>query len=165
MNDDADAENAERQNAELEFVEAAYAPDEAWCIRNQNDNNNNNKGALSHSAIVHRRLRVDNGSVGWVLRLFVPRHLYPQGGAVLQVEGSVDDSNNHNAVPPSRKAAFQALDALLRQCRQQAEASSGEEAVFGVLSAAEEWIQQECESYEEGEDKSDGGAGKWQSGY
>jgi hypothetical protein len=56
----------------------------------------------------------------------------------------------------TNKAAYRALSELVKVCRETAESIPGEEAVFLLFSAAENWIHEELENtYEENKDEDD----------
>ena len=131
--DDDDAENVARRQAELEFVAAAYTPHEAWC----EEEVVRNKGACSTITAVHRRLFAPQAS--WTLKLLLP-HNYPAHTS-LQVQGAV--VNSDQVETEHRKIAFSAVPRLLKVCRDTAESLQGQEALLGVFSAAEEWLQDE----------------------
>jgi hypothetical protein len=116
MEEDGD-DNAERRTAELEFVASAYGPDEAW---------------ISES-VVHRRLNADGVSFLLELRM---TQFYPQSD-FLQISGHVEDEKTTDL-----KAAYNALPKLLHVCREAATSLPGEEAIFTVLTQADEWIQE-----------------------
>jgi hypothetical protein len=103
--------NEERRQAELDFVEAAYTPEEAWVTR----------GDVPH---IYYPVKTQH----CVLCLSLPNG-YPER-QLLEITCEktplIDDS-----LPQQ----------LLEICRQTAAALPGEEAVFVVLSAAQEWIQ------------------------
>jgi hypothetical protein len=119
--------NRERQENELEFVKAAYEPTEAWCSK---------EGELP---TVHRSLKA--GPLAWLLRISLPEH-YPGGGEILHIELKVDEENTID-----RKVAFQQQPALLKVCQQVAESLPGEEALYVVLNAAEQWIHENKDNY------------------
>lgn len=122
-------ENIERQQAELDFVKAAYTSNEAWCdstVRGE------------RCAVIHRRLSrsLPGGSISWILELNMPLR-YPEE-EILVINGHVDEDHTDRSL---RKIAFDTLDPLLAVCKAAAETVPGEEAVFVVLSAAQEWSQ------------------------
>lgn len=130
MDNDVDGEVKERIEAELEFVGSAYSTEEAW-YENERD------------FAVHRRLVLeDELCVVLVLRI-------PAGYLIdspLQLSCTVDSDtgrrNNHLV-----KKAWKAVPKLTEACRLVAEQCVGEEAVFQVLSCAEQWIQEEWQTF------------------
>ena len=123
--DDHDQDNnKERQEAELDFVEAAYGSDEAWC---------------EDSWKVFRRVSLPFGdaSAHIILELHMPE-LYPTEDC-LDVLGVVESAST----PLAAKAAYDALPEFLNSCRQLARALKGDEAVLSVLQFADEWVSDE----------------------
>jgi hypothetical protein len=130
---------SERRQAELDFVAAAYSEDEAWC-----DETEDGLGGLPPN--VYRRLEHESSSshdkvrVSFLLQLEMPAS-YPVAAA-LKVSGTVQEDRTSSRLV---KSAFNALPTLLLSCRQTADdySQNSEEAVFAVLSQADEWIQNE----------------------
>lgn len=118
-----DDEEEERRQAELDFVEAAYDPEEAWCVRGDRI-----------SQIFYRINPFD-----WVMCISLPRG-YPKRELV---EIHLDDASGYTTEDGSLRYR------LLDVCRQAAAALPGEEAVFAVLNAAEQWTQQQLGEEEE----------------
>lgn len=112
----------ERREHELEFVQAAYEPTEAWCTK---------EGGRD---IVYRLLKA--GPLAWLLRINMPEN-YPSGGEILTLYLTVDEERTTN-----RKLAFQQEPLLRNVCQQAAESLPGEEALYAVLNAAEQWVQE-----------------------
>jgi hypothetical protein len=141
---------SERRQAELDFVAAAYSEDEAWCTETEG------LGSLLPS--VYRRLEHESSSananasgshsdrfiVSFLLQLEMTAS-YPIAAA-LKVSGTVQEDRTSSRLV---KSAFNALPALLLSCRQTADdySQNAEEAVFAVLSQADEWIQNEWPAY------------------
>jgi hypothetical protein len=144
-NDESEEDLDERRRAEIEFVSAAYEPSEAWC--------EGDDGVEDSSWIVHRRLDLpatkgsssekDTESASLILHMFMPVR-YP-AQAVLEISGHVEDDR----CTTSRlvKTSHDALPNLLEACREMATSLLGEEAIFGVLSRAAEWIQEDWPRY------------------
>jgi hypothetical protein len=127
----------DRREAELEFISSAYTPAEAFC--NANDS----------LIVIHRRLHLTylnadptSTSLPIVLILELPMK-YPiiEPLLVKDVKLEPDANGNRNAV--MQKKALNALPSLLETCRNIAEDLMGEESVFVVFSAAEDWINEE----------------------
>mmetsp|Transcript_16714 Transcript_16714/g.25249 ORF Transcript_16714/g.25249 Transcript_16714/m.25249 type:complete len:477 (-) Transcript_16714:19-1449(-) len=141
-------ENRERKEAEFEFVSAAYTPEEAWVVRRSHDATNN-------FDYVHRRLYlpIHDGSssssssdIPIELVLGIPLS-YPSV-APLHIEKAclVEEEQNDkpsSIAPPHRKLAMDALPSLIRTCHSVALETAGCESVLGVVSRAEEWINEE----------------------
>ncbi|GAX11955.1 hypothetical protein FisN_8Lh047 [Fistulifera solaris] len=104
--------NEERRQAELDFVEAAYTPEEAWVTR----------GDVPH---IYYRIKRQH----CVLCLSMPNG-YPER-QLLDITCEKTPLINDSSITQQ----------LIEICRQTAAALPGEEAVFAVLSAAQEWIQ------------------------
>jgi hypothetical protein len=136
----------ERRQAELDFVAAAYAEDEAWCEETEEG------GLGAHPPNVYRRLEHESSTdanashdrVSFLLQLEMPAR-YP-ATAALKVSGTVQEDRTSSRLV---KSAFNALPALLLSCRQTADefSQNSEDAVFAVLSQADEWIQNEWPVY------------------
>ena len=164
--DDLIDECRERQEAELEFVTSAYNPEEAWWEEVEKKKNTDGTEESRHrSVIVHRIIPLtvssspspsspDEGedvapsslpsSLRMYLRLTLPQN-YPH--EKLSVEGSVDGSGKGQTSSSLalllRKTAMDSLPALIVACNTVLNECLGEESVFPVFSAAEEWISNE----------------------
>ena len=146
-------ELCQRRNSELEFIGAAYGHDEAWW------------GLDSHDGLprIHRRLHLknilkednydhdhDETPVGVILTLTMPVG-YPASEA-LEISAVVEETkiNNSNKMDSTSlvvKAAWNAIPKLTNACREVANDSVGEEAIFLVLGRADDWIQEEWPSF------------------
>ncbi|KAL7540571.1 hypothetical protein ACHAXR_012541 [Thalassiosira sp. AJA248-18] len=147
----ADQEEAtERRLAEIEFIKSAYSPEEAYVLDDERSNN----------GIIVRRLHLpipsninvaiddkdeETSVVQVELSLRMPEKYPIQEDAVLVVKGSLFSSPSN---PPFiRKAALNAIPQLADACQQTAsevaEAQGGGEAVWSVLTRAEEWVESE----------------------
>lgn len=148
----------ERRQAELDFVSAAYGPEEAWWSLLESEDGNLDEGSIDIIvARVHRRLDLKpaaastsdsttDSSLPIVLKLSMPAG-YPCH-VPLQVQASLLASSSpppslSSPSPTLIKAAYDALPKLTEACRQTALESVGEEAIFSVLSTAEQWLQDE----------------------
>lgn len=119
--DAMDAAN-ERQEGEIDFVEAAYESNEAWC---------------EDSWKIFRRLHLpcgDANAVVIILELHMPE-LYPEQDC-LAVLGFVESASS----PLAAKAGYDGLPELLNSCRQLSRALEGSEAVLSLLQFADEWV-------------------------
>lgn len=130
-------EAKERQQAEIEFVQAAYENDEAWC---GNDDDS--------PTIIGRRLRLastalPNECIDLVLELVMPK-LYPVQ-QVLEVSAKVGTNSNgaSSASSSLTKAAYQALPKLVETCRQVSAEMQGQETVLTIFQHADEWLENE----------------------
>jgi len=144
---DFEEECRDRQLAELEFISAAYNPEtEAW-----HDSN------VTGNPEVHRQLslplplplpstlpsQLHNDTVSTIiicLSLTMP-FTYPVGEEPLQVTGRLCDDESVTDTR-LRKIAINALPHLVSITQQVANESVGMEAIFLVLSRAEEWVCQ-----------------------
>lgn len=148
--------NKDRQMAELEFMTAAYSSDEAWWSTDPP-----NHDPQSVVVVVYRRLVLSEvpsasassggtipssttcadttlfGCMGWILKIHMPMG-YPGNGESLIIQVTVDEEVT---APSVRKKAFQAVEGLLQVCRNAAKSCRGEEALFTVFSAADEWVR------------------------
>jgi hypothetical protein len=117
----------ERRAAELEFVAAAYSPDEAW---------------TSNFDKVHRRLRLEQEDVEVELVLSMPPGYPVCETAPLSIRASL---TNKSSRKNSSKRVGNALPSLLEACRTVAMNCAVEqaEAVFAVLTRADEWVDQD----------------------
>ena len=133
-------EARERQQAEIEFIQSAYSPEEAY--------------VLDGTKIVRLLLlpiAIDDGDGGVcnevvkVELLFEMPESYPvHEEAILSVKGSLKSSPSNPQY--IRKAALYVIPNLLDKCQQTAMDVAGMEAVFSVLSAVEEWVESEWQS-------------------
>ncbi|KAL3931753.1 MAG: hypothetical protein SGBAC_011159, partial [Bacillariaceae sp.] len=139
--EDSYDECKERRDAELEFVESAYAPEEAFCEREDD---------TKPPIIIRKLMLLDEESSGsgdqqssvvmLSMRLALPLD-YP-GHSPLQVELSIDQDGS-SAATNLMKAALNAIPSLNETCRSIAMEHQEEESVFLVFSQADEWIQDE----------------------
>ena len=129
MSQDAE-EAAQRRAAEVDFIEAAYEPEEAWCV---------------DATRIFRRLGLPLGDTRAevMLELYMPP-LYPVEQS-LEVSGSIVSTTN----PAVAKAAYNALPDLLNGCTQLAQALQGSEAVLSILQHAEEWVNDQWPEFTE----------------
>eukprot|EP00527_Entomoneis_sp_CCMP2396_P006487 CAMPEP_0198139644 /NCGR_PEP_ID=MMETSP1443-20131203/2912_1 /TAXON_ID=186043 /ORGANISM="Entomoneis sp., Strain CCMP2396" /LENGTH=510 /DNA_ID=CAMNT_0043801833 /DNA_START=148 /DNA_END=1680 /DNA_ORIENTATION=- len=147
-------DNEERRQAELEFVTAAYEEEEAWCCCCSDENGDPNDACH----VVRRRLFLnddnynDNNSSNHTLQIQLTLTMvsrYPSKQS-LQVSVQLLQQTTNNQSPTTNttkattdliKLAYDsALPDLLSHCRTAAVSVPGEEAVFVVLAAADEWI-------------------------
>lgn len=139
----------ERMEAELEFVSSAYGNDEAWIERiPEND-------TTTIMTMIHRRFLLEGSPnatavvVPIRLTLLLPPS-YPKAEPLQVVDARVEQdtvafssssSFNKGGATLLQKAAHDAMPFLLEVCRSAAIEQVGEESVFVVLNAAEEWMQ------------------------
>ncbi len=131
---EADEECQERRLAELEFVAAAYDPEqEAWHDINANG-----------YPVVHRQIpfqgKDDENSIMVRLSLTMPP-TYPLGVETLEVTARLGEEISVSD-PRLRKCVLNALPHLVAIAQQAANESVGVEAIFTVLSRVEEWVFQ-----------------------
>ena len=124
-------EAAERRSAEIEFVTSAYSPDEV-CISKDN-------------LIINRRLNLsfsDDGDGGAVVQVNLTLKLpetYPiREDAILIIDASLRTCPTNP--PHIRKAALNAIPYLVETCQLNARAAGGGEAIWSVLTSADEWV-------------------------
>jgi hypothetical protein len=135
----------ERREAELEFIASAYTPEEAW-YNNGHDN-------LTQ---IHRRLHLTclntdpTTTTTTITELSVELTLqlpqkYPISEPLMVVDVKLDQDNKTkgNRYVVLQKRALNALPSMLETCRTIAKDHMGEESVFAVLGAAEDWIHEE----------------------
>jgi len=118
----------ERRNAELEFISAAYDPEEAWWEISDDE----------QLPVIYRRLKLPTSgyddSLCVILSLcMVPG--YPETDR-LDIACSVEQGKSSAAL---LRSAYNAFPKLIETCREQLEV--GEESVLLVLSRADEWIE------------------------
>ena len=132
----------ERRAAELEFVASAYDPSEAWC-------ESSSTTTSDVAAVVHRILSLashnssssassEDHQVVVQLTLTLPQ-TYPLHDCLHISARLVSACSNHT----TRKVmVMNALPSLTESCQAVAAANPGEESVFLVLTAADEWVQE-----------------------
>jgi hypothetical protein len=170
VSDDAYDENRERQEAEFEFIQAAYSPEEAWVTveehgngcGDENDVNRETKSSIRR--LFELPIGSDNSAsdplsacIPVELVLTLPPSYPTDDRAILEVDAflshtrkATSTSTNTSTTKPSasyRKYAIDALPDLLRACRTVATEYAGSESVFLVLSRAEMWIDEEWPNY------------------
>jgi len=135
-----DEEVKERQQAELDFVTAAYSPEEAW---------------ISYQPIikVHRLLHLpfqevrdeesttSSSSISIKLEISMPQYYPVEESCILSIGAFLPSSASGDIF--WTKIAIDAIPNLLNKLRSVAVESAGQEAIFVVLSTAEEWIDVE----------------------
>jgi len=137
--DDNDDDNEERRQAELEFVTAAYRPDEAWCEPS---------AVPSRSPIIHRRIVLRDDAHGTSVPLRLSLTLVPgypsqeELPVLLQVDSGPASSSCSSSSLLKLVYDESVLTSLRDHCRSVASSVPGQEAVFLVLTAAEEWVQE-----------------------
>ena len=166
-------ENRERQEAEFEFIQAAYLPQEAWVAVEQRSNNGDKNGvAAAPIKRIYRRLELPidaeidkaSASIPVELVLTIPPSYPTNEMAILEVEASVSNTRDvgskvtKTVSASNRKSAMDALPHLLQSCRTVATESAGSESVFLVISNAETWIEEEWPKYCLESDKNDSSA-------
>ena len=133
-------EAEERRLAETELVKAAYSPDEACVVEGvEND-------GCCCTIVRHLHLSTISSASTYAvnvdLSIEMPENYPIREDAVLIVKGSLVSSPSN---PPFiRKAALVAIPQLVGTCQQTAvevaETQGGGEAVWSVLTRAEEWV-------------------------
>ncbi len=152
-------ENRERQEAEFEFIQAAYLPEEAWiAVEQRSTNSDKNGDAAAPIKRIYRRLQLPihfemdgtpSASISVELVLTLPPSYPTDEAAFLQVDASLSNTKDVEAKTAKkisashRKSAINALPLLLQSCRTVAIENAGSESVFLVLSNAETWIEEE----------------------
>lgn len=150
---DRDDECRERQEAELEFVSSAYTAQEAWWEQDE----------ATTIITVHRKLHLpcnDNSflspeglesssSLLWIHLQLTLSKKYPVHEKLV-VDGTVDgaargqrQNKNASSMLLLRKTALDALPSLLKTCNEIGDEYVGEESIFPVLNAAEDWVKNE----------------------
>ncbi len=160
----------ERQAAELEFVESAYSKDEAWILHGRNkfpltslgvDNDdeeeeivgNRRMTAVNPANKVYRCLELhiaDDGchhhpiapKITVDLEITMPAQYPIYESSTLQIDASLSAGSGSGA-----KRAIDAIPDLLIACRSVALENAGQEAVFMVLSRADEWVHNEWQGF------------------
>ncbi len=161
----------ERQEAELEFVKAAYTNDEAWITSTTSSRSHDNDKvnfAITPQYCIHRRLRlpsarstcsspsIHQSDEDSKVQYYVPIELIltmPQGypidpNEILNIQAKVVENNYKNecivsSSSPIRKLAFDSLQNLIQVCLDVASDEYLEEAVLAVFTIADEWIEME----------------------
>jgi hypothetical protein len=142
----------ERRQAELDFVSAAYSVEEAWW-EVEATNNEEGEDEVATDVIVarvHRRLELTASEtadmVPVVLILSMPRG-YPSHDP-LQIQATLLESSSSPSSSPSLvKTAYDSIPKLMESCREVACDFLGDEAVFSVLSRADQWLQEEWPNF------------------
>ncbi|KAL9189543.1 hypothetical protein ACHAXT_009218 [Thalassiosira profunda] len=142
-------EAKERRLAELEFIQSAYSPEEARV----------DGGTGDAGCCVVRLLQLQcdgDEAVKVELRIKMPTAYPVRENALLLIEGSLVSSPSNPQC--MRRAGLEAVPQLVGSCQQTAletaEAQGGGEAVWSVLSRAEEWTSTEWASLLEEHSKS-----------
>lgn len=135
----------------MEFVASAYSEEEAWCdttavgpSRTAKSKTSSNQRCIRR---VHRRLSLPTPSghaVSAVLLLSMPKD-YP-ASAALDISSTIEEDRSTGGTIPL-KMAHNGLPVLADACRQVAAEMCGDESVFSVLSAADEWIQEQWPAF------------------
>jgi hypothetical protein len=152
--DDIDIECRERCEAELEFVTSAYPEAEIirGCFGDDVDNDDNDDGVI----LIRRRIQLhssSSSSESSFLEVCFDLSLPPSGYPLkipLEVNIKLDQNANKSSDTHSirlQKAALNAIPTLLSKCREISKENVGEESIFVVLNALDEWIQDEWPQY------------------
>jgi len=131
LSPDEREEAKERRDAEIEFIQSAYSHEEAYI--------------LNGDIIRILQLPVDDNDDDVVkveLRLQMPEGYPIHEDAILNIKGHLKSSPSNPQY--IRKAALSAIPQLVEKCQATAlEVAECGEAVWSVLSSAEEWIESE----------------------
>jgi len=158
----------ERQEAEIEFLAAAYTAEEAWITtstRSCIESDRNLIGRAWKQFSIHRRLKLpidprehekimsleevcDHGVIGKEESSFITIELiltmpcrYPvDPTCALDIQAKIDEISPNI---PARKLAVDAIPNLIQVCTEIARDEFIEEAVLVILSRAEEWVDSE----------------------
>ncbi|GFH57426.1 hypothetical protein CTEN210_13902 [Chaetoceros tenuissimus] len=148
MSSDEIEEIAERQQAELDFIDAAYSSDEAW-IQTSNYND-----TTIH--VVHRRLNLplgnyddNNGESSDSLEIDLIASMPPRypmdESAPLIIDASIANHRKRNGSvldsSSARKLGLDALPKLVEILRAEATDNAGQESLLVIFARAEEWIE------------------------
>jgi hypothetical protein len=148
-----------RQLAELEFIQSAYTSEEAWVVVTPTENEGSSCRSVvrlihlpaydsnsSNDAIRNSSSNQSGSSAAVVtieLNLTMPPTYPMRRRSALVITGTLRTA--HPNPPHIRKAAWNALPALVRFCQTEAiefaNEHDGGEAVWQVLNRAEEWIR------------------------
>ena len=160
--DDARGDRANaRQLAELEFIQSAYTSEEAWVVVTPTENegssrrsvvrlihlpaydSNSSNDAIRSSSSSGNQSSPSAAVVTIELNLAMPPTYPMRRSGALVITGTLRTA--HHNPPHIRKAAWNALPALVRFCQSEAivfaDEHDGGEAVWQVLNRAEEWIR------------------------
>jgi hypothetical protein len=143
----------ERRHNEIELILAAYTPDEVW-VSTRND--------CTNASRIVRRLLVKNiadGSsngelttVALDLCVSMPSH-YPTKESLCIESLTVADERIPGDGPSSRtmlKAAYNAIPDLIQHCRGVSDSFLGEESVWAVFAAVDDWLTSNRHRFEVG---------------
>lgn len=126
-----DMNNRQRQQDELDLLSAAYSVEEVWWEYAKDD-------TLRVYRKLFSQLCDPTCCFCLILQMEVPS-TYPEERP-LQVTAQVDDSLTSKAV---LKLAHDSVPSLVNLCRTEAESMLGSEAMWTVLSRAQEWMTDE----------------------
>mmetsp|Transcript_700 Transcript_700/g.1228 ORF Transcript_700/g.1228 Transcript_700/m.1228 type:complete len:512 (-) Transcript_700:865-2400(-) len=166
--DDCQCECRERQEAELDFVQSAYTEQEAWITTTSSTSSHASSGEVINT--IHRRLDLqcddntkndDNHAAAIIpveILITLPL-MYPvDESSLAHVDVSLLDSSTTATATATtttttiglttanlslRKLVINSLPSLLQVCRDISKEFAGQEAVFAILSRADEWLHQE----------------------
>ena len=150
-----------RQLAELEFIQSAYTSEEAWAVVTTAEDegssrrsvvrlihlpaydSNSSNDAIRSSSSSGNQSSPSAAVVTIELNLAMPPTYPMRRSGALVITGTLRTA--HHNPPHIRKAAWNALPALVRFCQSEAivfaDEHDGGEAVWQVLNRAEEWIR------------------------
>ena len=135
---------AERQEAELTVVTAAYEPHEAWIEKDRDE---------ASFSVVIRRLNlpfahmIDNdGHLSVCLTIHVPT-LYPEMESLRVASATLEEETSTSTSSEAlihRKIAYNAIPHLVKTCQEVADnVPQGEEAIWQVFQRAQDWVDTE----------------------
>ena len=143
---DVSEEIKERQLAEIEFLSAAYTLEEAW------SSEKNSERQIHRMLNLPFQLGSSDGFISLELVLRMPLRypideMYPMtldaslsSHYCFRAEEENECVTTSSAMKLVRKLAFDMLPHLLSVCRASAKEVVGQEALFIILSAADEWV-------------------------
>lgn len=145
----------ERQKAEIEFVQSAYASEEAWVVvthTGKTSSSSTCREKKHECSKICRLLKLDyfGSEIVVELLLVLPEHYPVSELSPLGIEACISTtSTSYGGCPQGRKMAMDAIPNLIKVCRSVAKENVGQEAIFAVLSRADEWVIDYWQSFVE----------------
>lgn len=149
MSSDEIEEIAERQQAELDFIDAAYSSDEAWIQKSKYNND-----TTIH--VVYRRLNLpletdddnnckslDSLEIDLIVSM-PPRYPIDESSPLIIDTSIANHRKRHGSLLDSSSARKLGLDAspkLVEILRAEARDNAGQESLLTIFARAEEWIE------------------------
>jgi hypothetical protein len=144
----------ERRQNEIQLILAAYTPDEVWVSTRTPAASRSDTTSIVRRLLIKQKVddnpKGETSTIALELCVSMPRHYLTNAGLCIDsltvAEERLDNS------PSSRlllKAAYNAIPELIQRCREVADSFLGEESVWMVFAAVDEWLTSNRHRFDE----------------